>query len=68
MLSDKSQADVASDLGVSPYVLRNLSGPARSIDRTRLRTLVTALAAADTGLKSSSVDPWLQIELALTTK
>ena len=67
VLSDKSQAEVASDLGVSPFALRNLSGVAREVNRTRLHGIVAALAAADTGLKSSSVDPWLQIEIALTT-
>lgn len=68
VLSDKSQSEIASDLGVSPFVLRNLSGSARQVGRARLHTLVTALAAADIGLKSSTVDPWLQIELALTAQ
>lgn len=66
VLSDKSQSEVASDLGVSPYVLRNLSGAASSLDTARLKSLVNSLASADVGLKSSSVDPWVQIEIALT--
>lgn len=66
VLSGKSQAEIASDLGVSPYVLRNLAGVASSVDRTKLKAIVESLAAADIGLKSSSVDPWLQIEIALT--
>lgn len=65
VLSDKSQSDVASDLGVSPYTLRGLARAAESIDRARLARLVSALATADIGLKSSSVDPWVQIEAAL---
>ena len=68
VLSDKSQADVASDLGVSPYTLRGLTRSAESLDRTQLRVLVGALADADSGLKSSSVDPWVQIEIALTKR
>lgn len=65
VLSGKQQADLAQDLGISPYTLRGLSHAAESIDRTRLRQLVSQLASADIGLKSSPVDPWVQIELAL---
>lgn len=68
VLSDKSQAEVASDLGVSPFALRNLSSVAREVNRAKLHDVVSALSAADRGLKSSSVDPWLQIEIALTTR
>lgn len=66
VVSDKSQAEIASDLGISPYTLRGLARNAESIDRSRLHSLVSALADADIGLKSSSVDPWVQIEIALT--
>lgn len=68
VLSDKSQAEIASDLGVSPFVLRNLSNFTHSVDRPRLHALITTLAATDIGLKSSTVDPWLQIETMLTSK
>lgn len=68
VLSGKSQSDVASDLGVSPYVLRNFSSVVATIDRKRLRSIVNLLAGADVGLKSSAVDPWIQIELALISK
>lgn len=57
--------DVAKDLGVSPYVLRNLQTSARGMDRQKLRAVVQALGAADIGLKTSTVDPWVQIEAAL---
>lgn len=66
VLGDRPHGDVAKDLGVSPFVLRNLSSAAESIDRTRLGRIVNALADADVGLKSSSVDPWIQLEVALT--
>lgn len=65
VLSDKPQGEIAKDLGVSPFVLRNLSSAAKSIDTARLGRIVTALADADIGLKSSAVDPWVQIEAAL---
>lgn len=67
VLGGNSQS-IASDLGVSPYVLRNLSGAADSIDKAKLKKLISALADADIGLKSSTVDPWLQIEIALSNK
>lgn len=67
VLSGKSQAEVANDLGVSLYTLRGLSRAAEAIDRAQLRHLVSRLADADIGLKSSSVDPWVQIEVALTS-
>lgn len=57
--------DVAKDLGVSPYVLRNLQASARNMDQARLRAVVGALASADLGLKTRAIDPWLQIEAAL---
>jgi len=65
VISDGS-GDVAKDLGVSPYVLRNLDSTARSIDRTALRHMVLALADVDVGLKTRAIDPWLQIEVALS--
>ena len=67
VLGGNSQS-IASDLGVSPYVLRNLSSAADSIDKAKLKKLISALADADIGLKSSTVDPWLQIEIALSNK
>lgn len=66
VLSNKNQSEIASDLGVSPYVLRNLTSVAANVDRAKLKALVESLASADIGLKSSSVDPWLQIEIAVT--
>lgn len=66
VLSGKNQSEIASDLGVSPYVLRNLTSVAANVDRAKLKALVESLASADIGLKSSSVDPWLQIEIAVT--
>ena len=68
VLSDKPQAEVAKEIGVSPYVLRGLAGTAKQISPAQLRRFVGYLAAADIGLKSSSIDPWVQIELALTKK
>ena len=67
VLGGNSQS-IASDLGVSPYVLRNLSSAADSVDKAKLKKLISALADADIGLKSSTVDPWLQIEIALSNK
>lgn len=68
VLGSEPQKQMAQDLGVNPYVLNNLSRTAGVLDRDRLRRLVDALAVVDVGLKSSAVDPWVQIEIALTTK
>lgn len=65
VLSGKSQADIAAATGASPYVLRNLSSVAATLSPNRLRTLAVALADADVGMKSKSIEPWLQIEMAL---
>ena len=65
VLSNKSPNEVAQDIGVSPYVLRNLAKVSGSVDRARLASLVVALADTDIGMKSSPVDPWVQIEIAL---
>lgn len=65
VLSNKSPSEVAQDIGVSPYALRNLAKVSGSVDRARLASLVVALADTDIGMKSSPVDPWVQIEIAL---
>ncbi|KKW02200.1 MAG: polymerase III subunit delta protein [Candidatus Saccharibacteria bacterium GW2011_GWC2_48_9] len=65
VLSNKSPSEVAQDIGVSPYALRNLAKVSGNVDRARLASLVVALADTDIGMKSSPVDPWTQIEIAL---
>ena len=62
----KSQAEVASELKISPFVLRNLAQMARTLSAGDVAYIVQQLAAADYGTKSKTVDPWVQIEVALS--
>lgn len=57
----------AGDLGVHPFAFRQAKSTANSLSETRLQLVVAELAAVDMQLKSTSVDPWLAIEVALTT-
>ena len=63
--SDKSQADMTAELGVSAFVLRNLSSAARTLNTSRMAYVVQQLSDADYGIKSKLADPWVQIEVAL---
>lgn len=57
----------ASDLGVHPFAFRQAKSTANSLSEVRLQCVVAELASVDMQLKSTSVDPWLAIEVALTT-
>lgn len=57
----------ASDLGVHPFAFRQAKSTANSLSEVRLQFVVAELASVDMQLKSTSVDPWLAIEVALTT-
>lgn len=57
----------AGDLGVHPFAFRQAKSTANSLSEVRLQFVVAELASVDMQLKSTSVDPWLAIEVALTT-
>lgn len=65
VVSDKPSPEVAKDLGVHPYPVSQLAKYAGTIDRAGARKIVAAFADADAGMKTSSADPWMLIELAL---
>ncbi len=52
-------------LRLPPFVAQRLKAQARDLGRTGLARLVHALAEADADIKSSSVNPWTRIEMAL---
>ena len=56
---------VASDLGVSPYVISKLSFASKKLGRSGARKIVRAFAVADDDIKLSRGDPWMLIERAL---
>lgn len=58
-------ADIAKELGVHPFVLRNLQRIAKKITEEQLCYAVAELVEVDTQLKTSDIDPWLAIEIAL---
>lgn len=62
-----NEADVAHILGVHPFVLKNLRTAARHLDRRRLEVITRHFADVDMQLKSTSSDPWLAIEVALSS-
>lgn len=62
---DKTNAEVAKDLGVHPYGLGKLASYAHKIGRTGAKRVIAAFAEADTGMKTSVAEPWLLIERAL---
>ncbi|MGO3702276.1 MAG: DNA polymerase III subunit delta [Candidatus Saccharimonadales bacterium] len=57
---------VAAELGVHPFVLSRLQTVARTSTEATVRYAINELALVDMQLKSSSNDPWLAIEIALT--
>jgi DNA polymerase III subunit delta len=62
---DKTNAEVAKDLGVHPYGLGRLATYAHKLGKSGVRTVIAAFAEADTGMKTSVAEPWLLIERAL---
>ena len=64
-VTDKPSGDVAKELGAHPFVLSKLAPHARQLGLAGARQLITALAEADSGMKTSSGEPWLLIERAL---
>lgn len=65
-ITDKSSAEVASDIGVHPYALSKLAPAARKLGRSGAKKVVAAFVEADAGVKTSVAEPWLLIERALT--
>lgn len=62
---DKSNAEVAKDLGVHPYGLGKLATYAHRLGRGGAKKIIAAFAEADTAMKTSPAEPWLLIERAL---
>ena len=58
-------ANVASDLGVSPYAITRLRPYAQQLTHAQARQIVERLQHADRRVKTSSVAPWVAIEHAL---
>lgn len=61
----KPVREVASDLGVHPFALENLTSQARRLGRPGTRKIIIIFAKTDSDMKSLGVDPWLLVEQAL---
>lgn len=61
--NDNPVADLK--LRLPPFVIQRLKSQAHSLGRAGLGKLIHALAEADADIKSSSVNPWTRIEMAL---
>lgn len=57
--------EIAKQVGVHPFVIKKLSGPAKRLGKQRVHKLVDALARADVKIKTSGADPWRQLEITL---
>lgn len=58
-------ADIASDIGLHPYVVTKLAPIAKQLGRLRVEKLVEDLAYCDVRIKTSGVNPWQQVRLTL---
>ena len=67
VLSGGDNKLVAADFSVNPYVLQRLSSSARTIDGKNLKRINGALFQADLQMKTTGVNPWLLIEVALVS-
>lgn len=63
--SDKSSAQVASDIGAHPFALSKLSSHAGRMSKTDVKNMITAFVQSDDAMKSGSTDPWLLVERTL---
>lgn len=52
-------------LRLPPFIVQRLKSQAHSLGRAGLTNLIHVLAEADADIKSSSVNPWTRIEMAL---
>lgn len=64
LVTAKSDATIAKDIGVHPFALGKLKPLARRVGRTELRRIVSFFADADDRIKMGT-EPWLAIETAL---
>jgi len=65
IVTDRSSANVAKDLGAHPFALSKLASFAKKLHKTEVKKMITAFAEADQAMKSSGGDPWLLVERAL---
>ena len=65
VLSSGDSSAVVSDLGVNPYALRQLAPLAKKVHKKQLQQMNYTLGQADIQMKTTGVEPWLLVEVAL---
>lgn len=64
-VADKSESEIAKDIGAHPFALQKLAPHARRLGRSGARRIIESFASADDRLKSGATDPWTLIDQAL---
>lgn len=62
---DRSVDDVAKATGAHPFALRQMQKYATRLTATTIGHYIRLFAAADAQIKTSSVDPWIALDVAL---
>lgn len=60
-----SSSEVASQLKLHPFMLRNLQRSAKLLNQASLHQIVERIKQADDQLKTTSTDPWLVVQTLL---
>ncbi len=58
-------SQVAKDAKLNPFVVQKTRSLAKQLSRSKIRTIIEVVAAADIQLKTSAVDPWRSLELVI---
>lgn len=56
---------IAKDSGLHPFVVRKTQGAAQKLGKERIKQIVADVATCDMQLKTTGVDPWQLLSLAL---
>lgn len=65
VLSGGNSAKVAADFGVNPYALRGLVSYSKRMNVDQIRRMNDIFMATDRQMKTTSVEPWMLVEMAL---
>ena len=57
--------EIARDMALHPFVVRKLGTVASKLGKASIERLIQQLAHADERIKTTSVDPWRQLEITL---
>lgn len=57
--------EVAKDFGLHPFVVRKLSAIAAKLGKSRITVVIEKLADCDVRIKTSGVEPWVQLRRTL---